>query len=178
MKAVFVDVDTQLDFLLPAGALYTPGVENIRGNLAKLTTHAARVGIPIISTMDAHAEDDAEFKQGWPHHCVKGTLGQRKLSTTIATRGQYFVEKQTFDCFSNSKMSQLLVSMRPDRVFVYGVVTDVCVMHAVDGLLARNYQVSIVSDAVWAYDRAKAETCLSIWRRSHVKFPTTASLCS
>ena len=48
MKAVFVDVDTQLDFLLPAGALYTPGVENIRGNLAKLTTHAARVGIPII----------------------------------------------------------------------------------------------------------------------------------
>mgnify|MGYP003329879385 CR=1 FL=1 len=177
MKAVFVDIDTQLDFLFPAGALYTPGVESICGNLAKLTAHAARAGIPILSTMDAHAEDDAEFKQGWPHHCVKGTMGQRKLSTTIAPRGQQFIEKQTFDCFSNPKFSELLFAMQPDRVFVYGVVTDVCVMHAVDGLLAREYQVSIVSDAIYAYDEAKAEACLGGWRMAHVKFPTTASLC-
>jgi nicotinamidase/pyrazinamidase len=177
VKAVFVDIDTQLDFLFPAGSLYTPGIESICGNLAKLTAHAARAGIPIISTMDAHAEDDAEFRKGWPHHCVKGALGQRKLSTTIAPRGQHFVEKQTFDCFSNPKMSELLFSMQPDRVYVYGVVTDVCVMHAVDGLLARNYQVSVVCDAIYPYDREKAEMCLGQWRMAQVKTPTTASLC-
>ena len=29
MKTVFMDVDTQLDFLYPAGALYVPGAERL-----------------------------------------------------------------------------------------------------------------------------------------------------
>ena len=32
MKSVFFDVDTQIDFLYPAGALYVPGAESIVGN--------------------------------------------------------------------------------------------------------------------------------------------------
>jgi nicotinamidase/pyrazinamidase len=176
MSVVFVDVDTQLDFLLPAGALYAPGAERICGNLARLTAHAARAGIPVISTMDAHAENDVEF-QAWPHHCVRGALGQRKLAATVAARGQHIVEKQTFDCFSNPEMERLLASLQPSRVCVYGVVTDVCVMHAVQGLLARNYQVSVVTDAVHAFDAAKAEALTGSWRLAQVKFPTTASLC-
>ena len=29
MKTVFFDIDTQIDFLYPAGALYVPGAERI-----------------------------------------------------------------------------------------------------------------------------------------------------
>ena len=36
MKTVFFDVDTQLDFVFPAGALYVPGAENIVENLRSL----------------------------------------------------------------------------------------------------------------------------------------------
>jgi nicotinamidase/pyrazinamidase len=36
MKTVFVDVDTQIDFLFPAGALYVPGAERLLPAIARL----------------------------------------------------------------------------------------------------------------------------------------------
>ena len=61
MKTVFVDVDTQIDFLYPAGALYVPGAEALLPVLARLNQYAAAQSIPVLSTMDAHLEDDPEF---------------------------------------------------------------------------------------------------------------------
>ncbi|MGH9660423.1 MAG: cysteine hydrolase, partial [Bryobacteraceae bacterium] len=62
---VFFDIDTQIDFLFPAGALYVPGAERIIPAVARLNQHAAARGIPVVSDMCAHAEDDAEFRD-WP----------------------------------------------------------------------------------------------------------------
>ena len=73
MKTVFFDIDTQIDFLYPAGALYVPGAEQILPAVAELNRRAPLV----ISTMCTHSEDDPEFKV-YPHHCVAGTTGQQK----------------------------------------------------------------------------------------------------
>ena len=35
MKTVFFDIDTQVDFMLPAGALYVPGAERMLPVIAK-----------------------------------------------------------------------------------------------------------------------------------------------
>ena len=78
MKAVFFDIDTQIDFVYPAGALYVPGAERILPAVAELNRHAPLV----ISTMDAHSEDDPEF-QIYPHHCVVDTTGQQKPASTL-----------------------------------------------------------------------------------------------
>ena len=74
MNTVFFDIDSQLDFLYPAGALYVPGAERIVPAIARLNRYAAAHGIPVVSTTDAHTEDDPEF-QIWPHHCVAGNVG-------------------------------------------------------------------------------------------------------
>src|SRR5579862_3955942 len=103
MKTVFFDVDTQIDFLYPAGALYVPGAERIVTAIARLNHYAAAHGIPLISTMDAHSEDDPEFKT-WPSHCVAGCAGQRKPQATLVDKSggrQIIVEKQALDCFTN-----------------------------------------------------------------------------
>ena len=46
MKTVFFDIDTQIDFLYPAGALYVNGAEQIAGTIARLnrfgSTHSPR----------------------------------------------------------------------------------------------------------------------------------------
>src|SRR5580704_16678956 len=78
MKTVFFDIDTQIDFVYPAGALYVPGAERILPTVAELNRRAPLV----ISTMDAHSEDDPEFKI-YPHHCVVGTTGQQKPASTL-----------------------------------------------------------------------------------------------
>jgi len=76
MKLYF-DIDTQIDFLFPAGALYVPGAEKLLPLIATLNRSASASGAKVISTMCSHDENDAEFKQ-WPPHCVAGTVGQAK----------------------------------------------------------------------------------------------------
>ncbi len=159
MKTVFFDVDTQLDFLYPGGALYVPGAEEILPALAQLTQFALAKKIQIISTADAHVEDDVEFEV-WKPHCVAGTLGQHKAAETKlansvvlgtgtgASAAQIIVEKQKLDAFSNPNLRPLLASVGADGFVLYGVVTELCVRCAAVGLLQTGARVELVADAI------------------------------
>ena len=50
MKTVFFDIDTQLDFMYPAGALYVPGAEKIVDQIAALNRFAGAEGIPLVAS--------------------------------------------------------------------------------------------------------------------------------
>jgi len=162
MKTVFFDIDTQIDFMFPTGALYVPGAEKILPVVADLNRRAPLV----ISTMCTHAEDDPEFKL-YPHHCVAGTVGQmkplsllREKRSTIPSRvegaQQLILEKQELNCFSNPLLRPLLAELNADRYVVYGVVTEICVRFATFGLLKTGQRVEVVTDAVKALDEAAA----------------------
>lgn len=154
-KTVFFDVDTQIDFLYPAGALYVPRAEDIVPLIGRLN----RMAPALISTMDAHAENDPEF-QVYPPHCVAGTLGQRKPAATVVGGGQVFVAKQSVNCFTSAQLPGVLAQLAADRYLVYGVVTEICVKYAAFGLLKTGREVVVVRDAVKALDEAAAETML------------------
>ena len=168
MKTVFFDVDTQLDFIYPAGALYVPGAERIVKSLGELTSFAAANRLPVVSTADAHTEDDPEFRT-WKPHCVAGTAGQQKACLTLLNdrlilasepgaletirprakdARQIVVEKQSVDCFTNPSLRPLLDLLAAERFVVYGVVTEVCVRYAVFGLLETGARVELVTDAI------------------------------
>ncbi|NWF83799.1 MAG: cysteine hydrolase [Bryobacteraceae bacterium] len=176
MRTAFVDVDTQIDFMFPAGALYVPGAEKILPEIARLNRWAAEHGIPVISTMDAHAENDAEFS-AWPPHCVAGTLGQRKPECTLVA-GQRFVRKQALDCFTSGEMEPALRETGAERYVVYGVVTEFCVRHAALGLLARGGRVEVVTSAILHIDEASMRTTFDeIVRRGGV-LRTAGEVCA
>src|SRR3954447_20926643 len=78
---VFVDIDTQRDFLEPSGALYIPGSEEILPNLERLTRFAQSQGIPLLATACSHRRDDPELTR-FPPHCMAGTAGQQRVSAT------------------------------------------------------------------------------------------------
>ncbi len=163
MKTVFVDVDTQFDFLYPAGALSVPGAERIIPAIERLNRHAAAHAIPVLSTVDAHAEDDPEFAD-WPPHCIAGTLGQHKAAETLLEKritipnrecelpiegaAQIIIEKQSVDVFTARNLPRILQMLAADRFVVYGVVTEICVRSAVRGLMAMGKPVVVVSDAI------------------------------
>ena len=166
LKTVFFDIDTQLDFMYSAGALYVPGAESIVPLIAKLNRAAPLV----ISTMDAHTEDDPEF-QIYPHHCVAGTLGQRKpVETLLEKRAlvpartggarQLILEKQKLDCFSSPHLRPLLAELNADRYVVYGVVTEICVRCAAFGLLKTGKRVEIVTDAIRPLNEVDSQNML------------------
>lgn len=190
MKAVFFDVDTQLDFLYPAGALYVPGAEQIVPNVTRLNRYAGANNIPLISDTDAHSENDREFLQ-WPPHCIAGTLGQLKPQATLLDRRtivsakallnqwpegiqQILLEKQTLDVFSNPGLSTFIETLEAERFVVYGVVTEVCVRYAAWGLLKTGKRVEIVTDAVRHLNQAEASQMLADFEAAGGVLTTTS----
>jgi nicotinamidase/pyrazinamidase len=172
---ILIDEDTQIDFMLPAGALYVPGAEQLIPVLARLIEGARERGVPVISSVDAHRENDPEFS-AWPAHCVAGTLGQQKVPVTLLQqravapnrpgvelpRGvpQVIVEKQTLDVWSNPNFRRLLDSYPNEECAVFGVATDYCVRCAIEGLLNAGRKVAIVTDAIRAIDPDAGEAVL------------------
>jgi len=191
MKTVYFDIDTQLDFVSPAGALYVPGSELILGAVAQLNNRAARSSSIVISTTDAHTENDPEFRQ-WPAHCVAGTLGQRKPQSTLLESRmvvpsrpvtlpldgvrQVLLEKQALDCFTNPNLPELLDLLPADRYLVYGVVTEYCVSCAASGLLARGQRVEVVTDAVRTLSESGGERALKKLEAAGARLTTMAEL--
>jgi nicotinamidase/pyrazinamidase len=167
---VFVDIDTQRDFLDRHGLLLVPGAEAILVNLARLTTFAREQGIPVLATACAHVPGDPELDVFGPH-CMVGTPGQARVEATAWPAGKVLgsteslacsgpvpphltIEKNEIDVFSHREAGRIVAWYGRDRptFVVYGVATDYCVRAAVVGLLERGSKVAVVVDAVRAID--------------------------
>jgi nicotinamidase/pyrazinamidase len=176
MKTVFFDVDTQIDFMYPAGALYAPGAERIIPTVSRLNRRAAETGAVVISSMDAHRENDPEFHE-WPAHCVVNTVGQQKPARTLLEKRivippaevaeridgyqQIFLEKRHLDAFTSPNLPWILEALNADRYLVYGVVTEHCVKFAAFGLLKTGRRVEIVTDGIRNLDDEQGKRVLS-----------------
>jgi nicotinamidase/pyrazinamidase len=176
---VFVDIDTQRDFLEETGALYVPGSSSILPNLERLSRWAEECGIPVLATACCHTSDDPELAQ-FPPHCMAGTDGQKRVQQTefadsvvleAADRWEgplprhLTLHKQAFDVFSRPDAGDLIAryNERKPTFVVYGVATDYCVRAAIDGLLARGCRVAVVVDAIRAIQPNAEAALLEDW---------------
>ncbi len=190
---VFIDIDTQHDFLDPAGALFIPGTEPILHQLACLTEFARSRAIPVLATACAHSEDDPEFEV-FPPHCLKGTPGQQRIEATAWPGTQILtiddriggeipahltVEKVTYDLFNRADATEIVARYaRNDPTFVvYGVATDYCVGCAVRGLLDRGCRVALVVDAIRAIDLEQEARILTDFANSGVLLTLADIVC-
>ena len=170
INRVFLDIDTQFDFMDPRGKLYVPGAREIVGALERLFAFAAHHKIPVLSSADDHLPDDPEFAQFGPH-CVRGTPGQRKLPITLlsnrvtirpedalphgaarlmADYDQLIFYKPGLNVFENPHFASLVDEVQVAEFIVFGVATDYCVLLEAGELLDRGQQVTIVRDAIAA----------------------------
>ncbi len=190
---VFVDVDTQRDFLEPDGALYIPGAAAIMANLERLTAFARERQIPVIATACCHRADDAELNI-FPPHCMAGHPGQERVAATQwpgsvvldvdrrldgAIPPHLTLWKREFDVFSRPDGGDLFALYNRDQptFIVYGVATDYCVRTVVEGLLVRGCHAAIVVDAVRAIDASAEETILTDFARRGVLLTRTDVVC-
>ncbi len=195
-EIVFIDIDTQFDFMLPRGKLYIENSQDIIPNLKALTGAAYDNEILIVSTVDRHIKADPEFKE-FPPHCVAGTSGQEKIPETLPKRhifvprkildkggffdkikdsSQVIFEKNAYDIFVNFNLWRVF---RPFRAaFVYGVALDYCVKYAVTGLLQLGLEVNLVTDAIKSVDPKQEKPLLARFSRNGVRLVKTKELLS
>ncbi len=191
----FLDVDTQVDFMLPTGSLYVPGAEQIVPNLRTLMACAQERGIPIISSADTHSTNDPSFSE-WPPHCVAGTPGHRRIPDTelasaivIPNRprafhpgrnleGQIIVEKQEYDVSTNANFEAILAWLGPRRFVVFGVATEYCVLSSVRALRGRGLPVDLVVDAIRPITEEGGRRALEEMSASGARLVRTAEVCA
>jgi nicotinamidase/pyrazinamidase len=194
---VFLDVDTQRDFLRADGALPVPGGEPLIPIIQKLAAYAFSHGVPVVSSVDAHVPDDPEFRT-FPPHCVRGTKGQLKVEGTtlgsalvvpndrnrppdeaaLEAAPQVVIEKLTYNFFDNPHAETVFRVKAPRLVVVFGVATDYCVRAGVLGLSARGYRTAVVTDAIKGIHAEDAEAALREMRRAGATFITAAEVLS
>jgi nicotinamidase-related amidase len=191
---VFVDIDTQRDFLEPSGALYIRGSEEILPNLERLTSFARIHRIPTLATACSHHPDDPELKIFGPH-CIAGSPGQERVAET-AWPGSVVLDvderltgeipahltllKRELDVFSRLDADGLVkryAAASPTFV-VYGVAIDYCVARAVDGLLNRGCRVALVVDAARSIDASAEAEILTRFARTGVVLTMTEAVIS
>lgn len=171
-NVVWMDVDTQYDFVSTTGAFGPTvaewGVPRIVANLARLARFAAENRLTTVLASDAHVPDDPEFEDPIPPHCVVGTPGHQRIPETdldptivIENRPDDLklplpevdrlvvkVHKQHFAVGTNPNFASLVAALAPSHVFATGVATQGCVSASIQSLLDLGVEVSVVVDAV------------------------------
>lgn len=172
-EILFWNVDTQIDFISPAGKLYVQGAELLKPVWSRITSLAKQKSIRVVNTADFHFENSPElstnpdFVKTFPQHCMAHTKGAEYIKETdpedpfiIAWTGKIkkntvlknrniVIRKDAFDVFEGNLNTDLVLEiLNPKKVYVYGVTTNVCVKDAVNGLAKRVEEVFVVEDAI------------------------------
>jgi nicotinamidase/pyrazinamidase len=137
-KAVFWNVDTQVDFMEEEGKLPVPNAKTIKPNLKKLTEFAKQNRIKVVNTMDWHYKDskelsdDPDFVDTFPPHCMANTPGVKFIEETspevgdtmvidwVPQKGMNFheihkhrniiIRKDAFDVFEGNSLTEAIVN--------------------------------------------------------------------
>ena len=193
---VFIDVDTQRDFMYPTGAAYFRQAAQIAPRLARLFSCARSRGYPVISTTMCLRSNGNGHVPCQDNGCVEGTNGQKKPAFALLGRRTYFgpngntdlppgllrryqqaiFAKRTADPFEHPKLDRLLTGMLVSEFVVFGLPTEEAVKHTVLGLLARGKQVKLVIDATAGRDSHQADMTLKLMLAKGARVITTRQL--
>ena len=200
-NTVFWDVDTQFDFMMPAGKLYVPGAEKIVATVSAARRFALDNGCSIIADIDWHTPDNPEisatpdFKETFPPHCMAGEPGSERVgdlgSVPIHTidaeemelddlreliRDDLFhvvIRKRTLDVFENPNADKLVDLVKPQKVVVFGVALDFCVACVLEGLARHpNVELALLCDATKGLGTRPEQDIFDEWRQRGVEVTT------
>jgi nicotinamidase/pyrazinamidase len=159
-RRVLLIIDMLNDFLNPAGSLYCgEGARRIIPVIRSLIDQFTAVGERVIFLRDAHARDDKEFEL-FPPHAIKGSWGSEVIPELSRSPGSFVVDKTRLSGLFGNNLADMLAEIRPEEVWVTGVLTSMCVMDTAGDLRNRDYAVVVPVDAVADIDQVWHEFAL------------------
>lgn len=164
MKA-YLMIDYVEDFIGDAGALTLGEVgQNIQSYVEKVLESMKQEDWLILCT-DYH--DEASFQHSrefasFPIHChtEKGRrpyVGEHQLED----KNVYLVKKNTYSAFAGTDLSRFLVGKGIKELVLFGVCSDICVLHtAIDGY-NKGYHMEVVENACASFDEEQHQFALN-----------------
>ena len=153
MSNVVLVVDVVRGFLEPGHNLYCgDDARNIIPRVRSLLERERRAGSEVLFISDHHDPDDLEFRI-FPVHCVKGTEEPNVIPELAEfVTDSNVVPKNRYSGFFNTDLAQRLERLKPDKLVVCGVCTDICVLHTASDARNRDYPVEVPADCVATFD--------------------------
>ena len=121
-------------------------------NIGKLLENEIAHGSKVFFICDNHEPDDLEFKM-FPPHCIEGTAEAEVIPELASYKGE-LIPKKRYSGFYGTKLEEKLKELKPDKLIICGVLTNICVMHTTADARNRDYDVEIPVNCVASTDEA------------------------
>jgi nicotinate phosphoribosyltransferase len=119
-------------------------------NIQRLLEKELTAGSKIFYICDHHDKDDLEFKM-FPPHCIAGTA-ETEIIPELAKYPGDIIKKKRYSSFAGTDLEKKLKKLKPGKITVCGVCTDICVCHTVADARNVDYQVEVPVDCVASFD--------------------------
>lgn len=107
--------------------------------------------IKIIFAKDSHIKNDPEFKV-WGEHAIDNSYSS-EIVNELKEFPDYIIKKRHYDAFFDTDLDSLLRALNIKKMYIFGISTDICVLHTCAGAFYRYYDVSVVSDLCSSIDK-------------------------
>ena len=122
-------------------------IPNIRSLLERELAQSSRV----FFICDHHEPNDLEFKMV-PPHCIAGTAEAEVIPELARYPGE-IITKRRYSGFFGTVLEQKLKELKPEKLIICGVLTNICVMHTTADARNRDYTVEVPVDGVASPDK-------------------------
>ena len=95
----------------------------------------------------------------FPPHCVEGTPESEVCPSSRRFAYKRFTNNATAPFLNRPRKE--LQKLKPEKIIVCGVCTDICVMHTVADARNRDYAVEVPMDCVASFDNEAHEWALT-----------------
>ncbi len=121
----------------------------IIANVRRLLEAERARGSRVIFVADSHDPDDKEFEV-FPPHCVRGSAESEVIPELRDIPGE-LLPKNRYSAFFNTDLERRLAELKPEKVILCGVCTDICVLHTASDARNRDYRVEVPKDCVASF---------------------------
>jgi len=162
-KAVLV-IDMVRGFMEEGYPLYVG--EKGRGiipNIQRLLERELAQGSKVFFIGDQHDPDDLEFKI-YPPHSVAGTVEAEVIPELARYPGEV-IPKKRYSGFFGNQLEEKLNELKPEKLIVCGVATNICVLYTVADAKNRDYEVEVPTDCVASFNEGAHRFALEHMRK-------------
>lgn len=147
---ILMRIDFQNDFVHSHGALSLNAPELIEKQQKFADSLFTNTFDKIIDTYDTHFQetyDETIEAKSYPLHCVKGTWGWQQAAPFKPELNVTKMYKSTTNIWNEVRhYADLAADWHDKEVYLCGVLSDVCVQQAMNGLLKKGANVVILED--------------------------------
>lgn len=149
VKEVVLVIDMINDFLHKKGSLYSDRHEALIPEMKDFIKRKYGERACLIFCNDTHIKGD---EARYPEHAVGGTWGAElidEFKEFLDKERVFTIQKRSPDAFLGTFLQTVLEFLKPEKITVLGVCTDICDKSTIEGAVYRGFKnIRMVSDLV------------------------------